>query len=257
MKGPVFFSASSRVWDTLDWVFGIEELGYRGWEIVADGKYRFDAPEHFQEIRDTLAATTLRASVHAPYSDLNIASVNDPIWKESVRQVCACIDRAAMLEVGRVTFHPGYLSPVGKLVPERAWAAQKEALVRIGHYAEERGILACLENMGGVRDFLCRYPEEILGMTEGIDGIGVTIDIGHAHTVGKVAAFLPFLAQARHLHLHDNHGEHDEHLALGDGTIDWKAVGKAAAAYEGIAVVEGRSLAEAARSLALYRRWFL
>ena len=256
MRGPIFFSASSRVWDTLEWVFGLEKMGYQGWEIVADGKYRFDQPDSFRQIRDLLEATTLRASVHAPYSDLNIASMNYPIWKESVRQVCACIEHAVDLNAERVTFHPGYLSPVGKLVPGHAWGVQKEALVQIGRYAEERGILACLENMGGVRDFLGRFPEELMGMTEGIHGIGITIDIGHANTVGKVAAFLPFLGQAQHLHIHDNHGEHDEHLALGRGSINWEEVGKAAAAYHGIAVVEGKSLEEAAQSLAVYRRWF-
>jgi len=58
-------------------------------------------------------------------------------------------------------------------------------------------------------------PEELLGMVEGIEGVGITIDIGHANTVGKVPEFLPFLKRAAHLHVHDNHGVSDEHLALG------------------------------------------
>ncbi len=39
-----YFSSSSKVWDDITWVYGIEEAGYDGWEIVADGNYRLDNP---------------------------------------------------------------------------------------------------------------------------------------------------------------------------------------------------------------------
>jgi sugar phosphate isomerase/epimerase len=252
-----FFSASSTVWEPGEWVYGIEEAGYRGWEVVADGRYSFDQPRALARVKELLAATRLSATVHAPYSDLNLASMNHPIWRESIRQICACIEGAAEF-ADRVTIHPGYISPVGKLVPDRVWLQQKEALREIGAFARDRGVTTCLENMGGIREFLCRDPEEILGMIDGIDGIGFTCDIGHAHTVGKVREFLAHISWAHHLHLHDNHGNLDEHLALGDGTIDWKEVGASVArGYSGIAVVEGRNLAEAKRSLAMISRWFV
>ena len=31
-----YFSSSAKVWDSIEWVYGIEETGYSGWEIVAD-----------------------------------------------------------------------------------------------------------------------------------------------------------------------------------------------------------------------------
>lgn len=252
-----FFSASSKVWEPGEWVYGIEEAGYRGWEVVADGRYSFDQPGALARVKELLAATRLSATVHAPYSDLNLASMNHPIWRESIRQIRACIEGAAEF-ADRVTIHPGYISPLGKLVPDRVWQQQKEALREIGAFARDRGVTACLENMGGVREFLGRDPEEILGMIDGVDGIGFTCDVGHAHTVGKVREFLAHISRARHLHLHDNHGSLDEHLALGDGTIDWKEVGASVARdYSGIAVVEGRNLAEAKRSLAMISRWFV
>jgi sugar phosphate isomerase/epimerase len=195
--------------------------------------------------------------VHAPYGDLNLATLNDPIWRESIRQICTCITHASEL-TDRVTIHPGYLSPVGKLMPQKVWNLQKEALRQIGKYATEHSVLACLENMIGIKEFLCRQPEELIGMTEGIEGIGMTFDFGHANTVGKVHDFLPFLGKADHIHLHDNHGVSDEHLALGDGTIPWETVGKTIAAhYTGVVVIEGRSMDEGRRSLAVYRRLFV
>lgn len=252
-----YFSSSSKVWDDISWVPGIEEAGYAGWEIVADGNYRLDDPACFNKIRDVIGSTNLGVTVHAPYGDLNLATLNDPIWQESVRQICTCIGHASEL-TDRVTIHPGYLSPVGKLMPEKIWSLQKEALRRIGRCAAEHGVLACLENMIGVKEFLCRSPEELIGMTEEIEGIGMTFDFGHANTVGKVNEFLPHVAKANHIHIHDNHGLSDEHLTLGDGTIPWKTVGKAIAArYSGVVVVEGRSIEEAKRSLAMYRECFI
>ncbi|MDN7024434.1 sugar phosphate isomerase/epimerase [Methanoculleus sp. FWC-SCC1] len=252
-----YFSSSSKVWESRDWIFGIEEAGYAGWEIVADGRYRFDNPETFREIREDLASTGLSATVHAPYSDLNLASLNYPIWRESVRQICTCIEKAAEL-TDRVTVHPGFVSPVGKLVPEKTWEMQKNALAEIGRFAADRGVLACLENMISIKEFLCRYPEELIGMTEDIEGIGITFDVGHANTNGMVASFLQYVPQFDHLHIHDNHGVQDEHLALGDGTIDWETVGRRIAAeYSGVVVVEGRSLEEAKRSLAAFGKWFV
>ncbi|NLA39258.1 MAG: sugar phosphate isomerase/epimerase [Methanomicrobiales archaeon] len=252
-----YFSSSSKVWAERDWVFEIEDLGYAGWEIVADGNYRLEIPENFAAIREILESTGLLATVHAPYSDLNLASLNYPIWRESIRQICSCIHLAADL-TDRVTIHPGFVSPVGKLVPDKVWEVQKTALVEIGRYAEDHGVLACVENMISIKDFLCRYPEEILGLTEGIPGIGITFDLGHANTNGLVDAFLRYIGEFDHMHIHDNHGQSDEHLALGDGAIAWEKVGPAIArGYSGVVVVEGRTLEEARRSLAAFRKWFV
>jgi sugar phosphate isomerase/epimerase len=255
MRITPYFSSSSKVWDEIGWVYGIEETGYEGWEIVADGSYRLDNPENVTRIADVIGSLRLGITVHAPYADLNLATLNYPIWRESIRQVCTCIRHAADW-TDRVTIHPGYLSPVGKIMPERAWQQQKEALTEIGKVASDHSVLACLENMIGIREFLCRMPEELAGMVEGIEGIGITIDIGHANTVGKVREFLPYLSAASHLHVHDNHGVHDEHLALGAGTIDWDLVGTSIARdYSGVVVVEGRSLEEGKTSLSTVRGW--
>ncbi|MBN1194358.1 MAG: sugar phosphate isomerase/epimerase [Methanomicrobiaceae archaeon] len=257
MTLEAYFSSSSSVWDSIEWVFGIEDCGYAGWEISADGNYRLDRPDNMVRIRDVLESTGLGVTVHAPYADLNLASLNYPIYRESIRQICQCITHAADL-TDRVTIHPGYMSPAGKLVPETVWRYQKEALAEIGACAADTGVLVCLENMIAIREFLCREPGELFGMTDGIEGIGVTLDIGHANTVGAVDAFLQDLSRVDHMHLHDNHGIHDEHLPLGDGTIDWPDVGRRVKEqYSGICVVEGRNLTEGAHSLAAFTRWFV
>lgn len=253
--GP-FFSSSAMVWDDISWVYGIEETGYTGWEIVSDGNYRLENPASFKKIEEMLATTRLGVTVHAPYGDLNLATLNDPIWRESIRQIRTCIEHASKL-TDRVTIHPGYMSPVGKLMPQKVWELQKEALRQIGKTAVEHSVLACLENMISIKEFLCRRPEELIGMTEGIEGIGMTFDFGHANTVGMVDEFLVFVHKANHIHIHDNHGISDEHLPLGAGTINWERVGKEIATrYKGTIVIEGRSIEEAKTSHAMFQRYF-
>ncbi|MFA4823831.1 MAG: sugar phosphate isomerase/epimerase family protein [Methanoregula sp.] len=251
-----YFSSSSKVWDDISWVYGIEDAGYDGWEIVADGNYNLDNPECFKKIEGMIASTHLGVTVHAPFGDLNLATLNDPIWRESIRQICTCITHASAF-TDRITIHPGYLSPVGKLMPQKVWDLQKEALRQIGKCAAEHSVLACVENMIGVKEFLCQLPEELIGMTDGIEGIGMTFDFGHANTLGKVNSFLPYVNKASHIHIHDNHGMSDEHLALGDGTISWSSIGKTIAEnYSGVVVIEGRSIEEAKKSIAVFRKCF-
>lgn len=257
MSVTPYFSSSAKVWDDIAWVPAIEEAGYSGWEIMSDGNYKLEDPACFARIEEVLASTNLKVSVHAPFGDLNLATLNDPIWRESIRQICTCIEHASKL-TDIVTIHPGYLSPVGKLMPQKVWGLQKDALRQIGRFSVEHNVTACLENMIGVKEFLCRFPEELIGMTEGIDGIGMTFDLGHANTAGRLQEFLPRVGKARHLHIHDNNGLSDEHLALGAGTINWEQTGKIIAKnYRGIAVVEGRSVEEGKKSLAVFRKYFV
>jgi sugar phosphate isomerase/epimerase len=255
MKIQPYYGSSAKVWDDISWIFGIEEAGFTGWEICADGNYHFGRSESYNSVIETLASTNLKVTVHAPYGDLNPAAINEPIWKETVTQISDCIRKAAPI-TDRVTIHPGYLSCTGKLVPGKVWELQKEALKIFGRVAQDCGVVACIENMPGIPDFLCQYPEEILGLTEGIEGIGLTIDFGHAHTIGKVDAFLKYLNHASHIHIHDNHGKSDEHLPIGSGTINWKKLSSELCShYSGVIVVEGRSIDEARESFAKIQGW--
>jgi sugar phosphate isomerase/epimerase len=58
-----------------------------------------------------------------------------------------------------------------------------------------------------------------------IDTIGhpvvvCALDTGHAHVNGGIQACIQaFGSRLQHIHLHDNHGEKDEHLEVGKGAI--------------------------------------
>ena len=68
-------------------------------------------------------------------------------------------------------------------------------------------------------------PEALVSLIENdLDGanVGICMDVGHAHIMGDLADAIE--ACSGHLittHLHDNNGKTDDHLAPGDGSIDW------------------------------------
>ncbi|MDO5846249.1 MAG: sugar phosphate isomerase/epimerase family protein [Methanocorpusculum sp.] len=253
----IYFASSSKVWEDPAWVSEICDVGFDGWEISADGNYRLDKPDTFAAVKNVIKETGLDVSVHAPFSDLNPASINMPIWEETVNQLAKTITAAAEL-TDTVVIHPGYLSPVSRYDSALAWQNHKRACVRLGETARRAGVAACLENMPNLDDFFCREPYEQDGFVEG-SGMYSMLDVGHANTTGNLADFCKIiLPAARHLHIHDNHGGRDEHLPLGDGTIPWeKIMPKLVSGYRGkIIVVEGRNPKEGKKSLEFLRKWF-
>jgi len=105
-----------------------------------------------------------------------------------------------------------------------------DAVRSIATFGRARGVRLALEN---VRDSVWSLDHvlDALGPDPEGSNLGICIDVGHAHlsadigTEGEdaVSAYLNRYSESLiHLHLHDNHGERDEHLAFGEGTIDWK-----------------------------------
>lgn len=81
-------------------------------------------------------------------------------------------------------------------------------------------------------------------MMEGTD-LGMCFDIGHANTAGTIQDFLGYSDRFVNVHVHDNHGEWDEHLPVGEGNIDFRKVLQGLRGYKGRLVVESRSLMDA------------
>ena len=92
---------------------------------------------------------------------------------------------------------------------------------KVVDYATQRGVTVALEN----------GELELLSLAvDAAKDLRICIDTGHANIEGKRtgrADMLPrYLERFRdrivHFHIHDNHGESDEHLIPGKGTVDWK-----------------------------------
>ncbi|MCE8425690.1 MAG: sugar phosphate isomerase/epimerase [Candidatus Methanoperedens sp.] len=249
----VSFSSLALVNNPFDWAYDLEELGFTGWEIVSEGRQQLNDAT-LKEIKNIVDTTNLTLTLHLPFSDLNLASLNHPIWKESIRQMIKCLDRASDF-VKLATVHPGHLSPLGMQLPDMGWQQNIEGLRAICDRADDHGIRIGIENMVNMQFILGRYPGEISGMIESIDheNAGMTLDIGHANTNGLVDEFLNDKCRVIHVHLHDNNGKSDEHLQLGKGNINWKKVIKKLDGYKGRVVTEARTVEEGTASLNFLR----
>ncbi|HJJ38677.1 MAG TPA: sugar phosphate isomerase/epimerase [Methanocorpusculum sp.] len=181
-------------------------------EVMNDGL-------HYTHDVSLLAAFPYEYTIHAPARSVNIASVLEPIRRASVELIAESISLAAECGAKRVVFHPGYFTfkeEYGKAV-----SALKKSLVEIHAVSEETGIPCCVENMGNWGYFFLQKAEDI----SLVSGTDFCLDIGHAHECGTLSEFLkvPFVQ----IHVHDNDGTSDTHLALGKGTIDIAAVAEA------------------------------
>jgi len=243
------FSSSKLVDRPFDWAYQLEDLGYSGWEIVNEGRQRL-TPENQAEAKQIAETTDLVITIHLPYSDLNLASMNQPIWEETVRQMKACLSLAC--DFARLAVvHPGHLSPLGMQMPDAAWSQNITGIRQICDHAADLDMKIAVENMVNMPALLGRRPEEIAGILETVDreNVGFIFDVGHANTNGNVENFLKLKDIIIHAHMHDNHGERDEHLPVGNGTVPWNKVAASLKDYKGRIVTESRSLEEGQRSV--------
>ena len=94
------------------------------------------------------------------------------------------------------------------------------ALEHLRVFAKPLGITCLIENIDNEITTPDRL-QEIVNAAH-FDDIGFCFDIGHAHFgMGVRASFSTMQDKIRSTHLHDNHGMRDEHLWIGEGTIDW------------------------------------
>jgi len=164
-------------------------------------------------------------SFHAPFADwIDISALDRDHRGRALQEILRAVEAAAALRVHHFVLHPG---------PEHAnMPPQEERLRRmentvsvineVARRCGELGIGCVLENklphllFSNISDILC-----ILAAIEG-GNVGACLDTGHAflsddlpNLIGKLAGHL------RMLHVHDNRKQFDDHLAPGDGKIDW------------------------------------
>jgi sugar phosphate isomerase/epimerase len=108
-----------------------------------------------------------------------------------------------------------------------------------------------LENAGGHPTSCPRDIEELKRFVLELEGAKVAFDIGHVHLaerkMGRKAtgraiaeAIKSMRRYIAHVHVHDNHGNHDDHLPPGEGEINFKPATNAlrAIGYRGLVIVE-------------------
>ena len=238
-------SVSSPVFSLLDFemALGFVSNEFDAWEIVGEGRHFLPFVE--RQFKDATSSYDMKFSAHAPLSDINIGSLNPRVREACVKEVCRGLEAAGRLNLSTYTVHPGFYSPLGLLDKPAVLERTREALKTIEKVSLDVGVRVALENMPRMGDItMGRNPAEFFPLLDGFD-LDICFDIGHAHTMEAIDAFLEHKHRFANVHIHDNHGDRDAHLPIGNGNIDFKHVLSELRAYKGNYVIEARSLNDA------------
>ena len=217
------------------------------WEIVSEGEHYL--PMIATSLESLKDSYNLTYSIHAPFNDINIASLNESVREMSVIELIKIMNIAAEMNIKTVTFHPGLYSMVVSGMEEKSVANAKRSLRTIDRMAQECGVRMCMENLPGFKFFLGHTADEMMDLLEGTN-LPVCVDIGHANTTGQLDQILDATeGRIMNIHIHDNDGKQDQHLTVGDGNIDFRHVLDKLRGYSGRYVIESKSFESAVDSL--------
>lgn len=194
-------------------------------------------------IRTRLADAGMGLVCHLP-TFVHTADLTARIRKASVAEMVDALDTAGDLGAEKVVFHPGLIRGMGSHVLPTAKALAMESIAAVVDAGTALGLKLCIENMFPAYGAFFE-PDEYVPIFEQFPQLGLTLDTGHANIRSpggrRLLMFMSrFGERIAHVHVSDNSGKGDEHLPVGDGTVDFAAVsrGLRAVAYDETATFE-------------------
>jgi len=191
-------------------------------EIYIDGS-DLEAPDKgfLRQVRDEFAHRGLRITQHGPYLGANPASLDELKRLFTVKKYREAFNAAEAMGAVSIVLHAGYDKKTFMGDVDRWMDQSMKTWPEFVKRAEDADITIAAENIfEGEPSTLKRLVEEIASPR-----FRLCIDSGHLNVFSKVGfepwfkALGPYIAE---LHLHDNAGKRDQHLPLGDGSIDFK-----------------------------------
>ncbi len=229
-----YLSVSRRL--TPEFLAQVAENGFTALEIFcSQAHFDYSSKQEIQAMKGMLEHQKLQlASLHAPTSKdasamresgipLSVCEVERVRRIEAMDEFKRAIDVAEELPFPRMVMHMGGSREAADPRKRDAAFSTLEHLVL---HAKHVGVTLCVENTAsemGQPEYLRAFVDETR-----LTGLRFNFDIGHAHlSDGEEAeriakAFEPMRELVASVHLHDNHGDKDEHLPPYDGCIDWQ-----------------------------------
>jgi sugar phosphate isomerase/epimerase len=225
---------------TAELVGQIAEAGFEAVEIFGTrGHFDYTSKHEIQAMASALSRHRLAlASLHAPTSrdlsamresgaPLSITEVERVRRIEAMDELKRVIDVAEDLPFSRLILHMGGSRETADPRKRDAAFSSLEHLVL---HARHVGVTIAVENTTsemGDPAYLRAFVDETR-----LTGLRFNFDIGHAHLADGPEderiekAFTPLRDLAVSAHIHDNHGDKDEHLPPYEGSINWEAAVK-------------------------------
>lgn len=195
---------------------------------------------HIDELAAYFESSPLSVwSFHAP---LCAVAVDDADTRRAgVRQLVRAAHVAVRFGASIVVMHPGRGVTSLDHARETEWAV--EGILRAADDIPD-GVTLALETL--FRDCSGGPPQEMAAIMERLptECVGVCVDTGHVNLGFDVVEYIRHLpGRIVTTHLHDNHGDRDAHMMVGEGTVDFPSVVLAFkdAGYTGVWMNEGGS----------------
>ena len=169
---------------------------------------------------------------HVPFYNFCTMPASVPADAEEI--VDRSIQAAGILGAPWTVAHPA--TALGAKLPFVASKAQNlDYFNRHLEVCQRYGVGLALENMadfegGGRHRWYCAYAEELCDLIDTLDQgsglVGACWDFGHANLMyADQSGALELLGQRlKVVHVHDNSGQRDDHIAPFRGTVDWFSI---------------------------------
>ena len=192
--------------------------GFQLIEILCEGPYWPRNVLAFDSNFEIFDSYDIDVYLHSPTIDLNPGSLNLGIREETLKQLKETVNFGVKINCKAITTHPGLIHRLEERVRNFGMEHAINILTEANNYSEERGIKFSIENMPNKYAYFCNSADEHRLFVEKC-GSYATVDTGHANTTQDVKSFFK-LKNIVYYHLNDNDGEKDQHLTLGEGTLD-------------------------------------
>lgn len=187
------------------------------------------APGSVEAVADALRASGIAtATFHAPFNDINPGARDEEARRLAARRLRQAVVAAAPFRPLGIVMHGGYSDWLYDFNPDEWLAGAVRTFSETAEIAERSGVDLFVENVfDDVPDHLLRLLSAV-----GSKRMGFCFDPGHAALFSRLSlpewagAFGPAL---REIHVHDNRGRRDDHLPVGEGSIDFRGVLQAVA----------------------------
>lgn len=204
--------------------------GADGVELFLDGPQWNDKKASLSDVKAHLNSYPFAYSVHGPMFDLNLTSENASVRQTALSELKQAIEIGAEIQADHVIIDPG-VCLYSIFDKRQAQRRAIEAISELQQHAKKYGQPIAIENIGhkGTELFDQAAFCNLLDHFSDTEMLGLVLDTGHAHlnhwNIPEVIHKTN--DQLLAIHLNDNDGVTDNHLAIGDGTIDWTPVFKA------------------------------
>ena len=173
----------------------------------------FDSVELLAEGPEVFHSYDLDIYMHAVNVDINLASLNPGIRKESVKQTKDCLDLADEIGAIGITAHPGKIGRPEKYLRDMALEFLTESTHELVAYAEDKEAKISIENMPERFSYLGNRAYELENLTNET-GCNITIDLGHVNTCEDQESFFK-IPNILYNHINDNDGIKDKQRRSG------------------------------------------